>query len=162
MRGREEDRAMKIDQTAEVLKTLHIQVDDVPFVEVGPGLKMRVLQYRPEHSLLAEELEAAPGAESVLHRHLAPVLGWTTRGAWGHDRTYAYRPESYIFETPGVVHQFLNGPDVTRALYIERGDTELVDPDTRETIEVSALSSRMRYYLESCEAAGLPRPNVLT
>jgi hypothetical protein len=150
-----------IDHAAEVLKTLHIRVDEVPFVDVAEGLRMRILQFRPEASLLVEELEAQPGAESALHRHLAPVLGWTTTGAWGHDRSYSYRPDSYIFETPGVVHQFLNGPAITRALYIEFGDTELIDPGSGAVVSIAALSSRLPGYLETCEEAGLPRPNVL-
>jgi hypothetical protein len=152
--------SIDIDPT-EVLKTLHIRVDEVPFVEVFPGVEHRVLQFRPENDLMVSELRAQPGASTSLHRHLAPVLGWTTQGAWGHDRTYSYRPESYIFETPGVLHQFLNGPELTRALYVTLGESELVDPESGEVTYRATLPDQFTGYLEACEAAGLPRPNVL-
>jgi 2,4'-dihydroxyacetophenone dioxygenase len=151
-----------INELDELQKTLHIRVEDVPFVQGSAGIEFRMLQYRPDDNLVVIELQAQPGAESPLHRHLGPVLGWTTKGAWGHDRTYSFQPNSYIFETPGVIHRFLNGPEVTRALYVLMGATEQIDPESLQVIGTSELSGKLTGYLEACESAGLPRPNVLT
>ncbi len=90
------------------------------------------------------------------------MLGWTIEGAWGHDRQYLYRPGTYIYETPGVVHRFMNGPGVTRALYIQTGDVENIDPETREVVSVNRIADRIDRYFQALEEAGLPRPNVLT
>jgi quercetin dioxygenase-like cupin family protein len=144
------------------LRTLHIHRDDVPFVPHSLGLEIRYLQFRPADNISVVELRAQPGASTPLHRHDSPVLGITTLGAWGHDTEYEYRPGSYIFETPGVVHQFMNGPEVSQAYFISTGSYVEVDPDTREPVDrPSTGGSALDFYFQQCESMGLPRPNVL-
>src|SRR5262245_51802255 len=86
-------------------RTLHVPPDTIPFAQYGDAgtpLGVRVLHARPSEGFIVTQMHAPPGAVSDLHRHLGPVFGWTTAGAWGHDRDHAYVPGSYIFETPGV------------------------------------------------------------
>jgi hypothetical protein len=52
-------------------------------------------------------------------------------GSWGHDQEHRYRPGTYIFETPTVIHRFVNGPSVTEAVFVSFGDLEFIDPETR-------------------------------
>ncbi len=156
------NRVAAFDEVAELRKTLHISAEDVPYIENTPGLASRVLHARKDEPLLVTELCAQPGAMSGLHRHVTPVLGWTIEGAWGHNREYLYRPGTYIYETPGVIHRFMNGPAVSRVIYIQSGDVENIDPETREVISVNRIPDRIDRYFEACEAAGLPRPNVLS
>src|SRR5262249_37169290 len=140
----------------ELLKTLHIHSDELPFIESEPGLETRILQARPEEGLGVAQLRAQPGAASRLHRHLSPAFGWTLLGAWGHDQPYSYRPGSYIYETTGVVHRLLNGPAVTEAVFISTGITEWIDPETQEVTGVLSPAGMREGYLAACEAQGLP------
>lgn len=151
-----------MEYATDTLKTMHISCDDVPYVEMEAGLEYRMLQARPCENLAVTQIRAQPYASSQLHRHVAPVLGYTTMGSWGHDRSFEYGPGSYIYETPGVLHRFLNGPELTEALFISLGDMEYVDPETGEVIQSLSAETMVVAYLEGCEAAGRPRPNVLT
>ncbi|MGV9797375.1 cupin domain-containing protein [Mycobacterium sp. NPDC003449] len=145
----------------DMARTLHMASDDLPWVPVGPEAELRIIHARPDEDFVATQLRAQPGAEQGLHRHLAPVFGFTSRGAWGHDRTYEYRPGTYVYETPGVVHKFLNGPEVSEVFFINHGVIEFVDATGTEVIRSLTLAQMAEHYLAGCEEAGLPRPNVL-
>lgn len=142
-------------------RTLHLAPDDLPWVPVGPGTELRIFHARPDEGFVATHFRAAPNAEQGLHRHLAPVFGYTIAGAWGHDRKYEYRPGTYVFETPGVVHQFLNGPGESEVFFINHGDLEFIDPSGKEVVRTFTLKDMVATYLSGCEELGKPRPNIL-
>lgn len=150
-----------IEYVADGLKTMHIACDDVPFVTMEGGLEYRLLQARPADNLTVTQLRAEPGAASRWHRHMAPVFGYTTKGVWGHDRSFEYRPGTYIYETPGVLHRFMNGDEVTEALFISLGDMQYIDPSTQEIVSSVSTDAMVESYLTACEESGLRRPNVL-
>ncbi len=143
-------------------RTLHIDYDDVPWVQNRPGVKNRVLQARPEENLVVTQSLYDPGSSVALHRHLAPVFAITRRGAWSHTRNeLTYTPGTYVYEAINVLHQFHNGPDLTEALFINTGAVEFVDPATKDVISRETPATVLARYYEKCEAAGLPRPNLL-
>ena len=143
-------------------RTLHIGFDEVPWVQNRPGVKNRVLHARPAENLVVTQSLYDPGASVALHRHLAPVFAITQRGAWSHTRTdLPYRPGVYVYEAVNVLHQFHNGPETTETLFINTGAVEFVDPATREVIQRETPATVLERYLQRCEEAGLPRPNVL-
>ena len=144
----------------EVIKTLHLNADDVPYVGREES-RYRLLHARPSENLVVTQLWGQPGFRSGLHRHLAPVYGITTVGTWGHDTTYEYRPGSYIFETPGAPHRFYNGPDETNIYFVSTGILEWLDPETGEVTGMNSITDQVKEYFAACEAAGLPRPNIL-
>jgi 2,4'-dihydroxyacetophenone dioxygenase len=151
------------NELIDLTQTLHISNEDVPWASAGPGFEFRILQAHLEDSLVISEMRAQPDVESYLHRHITPLLAWTTAGAWGHDRQYLYRPGTYVYETPGVVHRFLNGPGVTVVLFVQSGgsgDIEILD-DHGTQVSVLTLAERVASYFKACEAQGLPRPNIL-
>lgn len=145
-----------------VARTLHVATEDLPWVETAPGFEMRVIHGRPEEGFVATQVRAQPDVQQGWHRHTSLGFGYTTRGAWGHDFNYEYRPGTYIFETPGVVHRFLNGPGITEAFFITHSDTEFIDPETNEVLGRFTLADMVDGYLSRCEQLGLPRPNILT
>jgi 2,4'-dihydroxyacetophenone dioxygenase len=144
-----------------VRRTLHFHSEDIPWVRSGSGTQIRVLHARPDEGFIATQFRAEPGAETGLHRHTAPVFGFTTLGRWGHDRRFAYHPGTYIFETPGVVHRFLNGPEPTEVFFVNLGDIEQVDPSGSCVVGRTTPRDTLLTYLERCESAGLARPNLL-
>lgn len=151
---------MSLDMNRELLKTLHVHTEDLPFVEFTPGTETRLLQVRPSEGLVVTHIRAQPGAMSALHRHPSPVYGWTVDGQWGHDHQYLYRPGTYIFETPGVIHQFINGPTVTEAVFISTGDLEIIDPETLELAAAATPRQILDQYVAKCEAIGVT-PGIL-
>ena len=143
------------------LDTLHLHSDTVPFVDFGKGTKVRILHARPSENFIVTQINADPGCSSELHRHLGPVFGWTVEGTWGHDHTYEYRPGTYIFETPGVIHKFHAGPDPVNAVFVSYGVLEYIHEETLEVIASISSAEVLENYMQMCEKSGLPRPNVL-
>jgi 2,4'-dihydroxyacetophenone dioxygenase len=145
--------------------TLHIVSDDLPWVghlgKRSSGVETRVLHVRPEDGLIVTQVRAQPYVEGRPHRHLGPAFAFTTSGAWGHDSTFPYKPGVYTYETPGVLHQFLNGPTVSEVSFVAYGALEFMDPGSDEVIQSLAPSDLVQAYLEGCESAGLERPKIL-
>lgn len=144
------------------LSTLHIDSTDIPWVSFFEGLQVRILHARPEEDFVVTQIKASPGTESGLHRHLGPVFGWTVSGHWGHDRNYEYRPGTYIYETPGVIHKFLAGDEPVDAVFISHGILEQIDPETMEVVQTISPQEYVDHYLAACEKAGLGKPAFLS
>lgn len=143
------------------LDTLHLHSNEIPFVDFGTGTKVRILHARPSEDFVVTQIHADPGCSQQLHRHLGPVFGWTVEGRWGHDHSYEYRPGTYIFETPGVIHKFHAGDKPVNAVFVGYGNLEYIDEATLEVTKAVTSAGILEYYLQMCEQAGLPRPNVL-
>ena len=56
-------------------EALHLAADDLPWVEIGGGNKLRVLQVKIEEGLWIVENIFQNGFEVQAHRHTGPV--WT-------------------------------------------------------------------------------------
>ena len=63
-------------------EAIHIGNDDVPFVDIGDGSKLRVLQVNIGEGLWIIENVFQAGYEVQKHRHTGPVYGYTSSGAW--------------------------------------------------------------------------------
>src|SRR3546814_9309748 len=112
---------MILDMEKELQKTLHLDSNDLPYAEVEDGIEFRILHARPEEGYYVTQLRVQPGYVGGLHKHSFSqgASGFTLKGAWGHDEQYLYRPGTYIFETPGVIHQLLNGPEESEIIRSE-------------------------------------------
>jgi 2,4'-dihydroxyacetophenone dioxygenase len=150
-----EQRAAPTDLT-----TFHMHSDDIPWIEFLDGVSVRILHARLEDGVVVTQIRARPGAESGLHRHLGPVFGWTNSGQWGHNRDYEYRPGTYIFEPPGVIHKFLAGSEPVDAVYISHGTLEQIDPQTLEVTQTITPEAYVANYLAACDKAGIARPDI--
>jgi hypothetical protein len=100
------------------------------------------------------------------HRHTGAVHMFTLSGAWRYtEHDFVNRAGSYLYEPPGSVHtlEVLPGnTELTETLTIVHGTTEYLAPDG-SIVATSDAASTLRGYYESCEAAGLPRPDrILT
>ena len=143
--------------------TLHVATDDLPWGTTAPGFETRMIHCNLEEGFSVNQIRVQPGVEQGWHRHEAPIFAYTTAGAWGHNRKYEYRPGTYVFETPGVVHRFLNGPEVTEAFFISTGhaDAQFLDMTSGDVIRTVTQADLLEFYLHACEELGIPRPNVL-
>lgn len=144
-----------------IITTLAANFDDFPWVELYKGIEIKLIHARPEENLSVVQIRAQPFTSGGWHRHAAHTFGFTTRGLWGHDpKEFHYAPNSYVCE-PNELHRFHNGPGVSEAYYINTGDNIRYDPEGREEVGRSNAADVLRIYLEKCEAAGLPRPNII-
>lgn len=146
---------MVLDIAKELEKTLHIHSVDLPYITVGFGTESRVLIARPKEGLFAIQFRAQPGVKSPLHKHRTPVIGFTLSGMWGHDDQYLYRPGTFIYETPGVIHQFINGPDVTEAVFVGDPNLDFVDPETLEVTGSYTGAEMIANYVQKCKEQGV-------
>jgi quercetin dioxygenase-like cupin family protein len=146
-----------------LITTLHRDLAQYPFVQMFPGMEMKVIQARPSEKIVVVQIRAQPYCRSTLHRHEGFTFGLTTKGAWSHNpERFPYEPDSYVCEPVNELHRFHNGPAVTEAFYLIQGDVVHYDEEGREEIRRSSAGSTLSRYLENCEDAGLARPNVLS
>jgi 2,4'-dihydroxyacetophenone dioxygenase len=148
---------MSLDIAKELDKTLHLHTSDLPYVEVDKGMEMRVLHAWPEQNYYVTQIRAQPGCVGGLHQHPLGqhTSGFTLKGAWGHDHQYLYRPGTYVYETPGVVHQFLNGPEETEIVFFGSLGVEFVDPETLKVSREVPAHKLIQRYLEHCTEQGV-------
>lgn len=101
------------------------------------------------------------GYEVHRHKHTGPVYAYTTSGAWCYkEYDYVNRAGSFLYEPAGSVHTLQVLEDDTHVWFQIYGANLNLDADG-EVESVVDGSSALRTYLTLCEAADLPRPNVL-
>src|ERR1051326_4519165 len=90
-------KAMTI--TNEVPTAVHIGADELPFVDIGDGSKLKVLQVKEREGLWIVENIFQNGYEVQKHRHTGPVYAFTTSGAWKYkEYPYVNRAEEHTSE----------------------------------------------------------------
>ena len=141
---------------------VHIGADDLPFVEIGGGNKLKVLQVSESQGLWIVENIFQAGFEVPTHRHTGPVWGYTIRGAWKYkEYDYVNRAGSFLFEPAGSVHTLQCIEDDTHVWFHIQGANLNLDGNG-QVISVDDGAGILAAYYALCEAAGLPRPRVLT
>jgi 2,4'-dihydroxyacetophenone dioxygenase len=147
--------------TNEVPTAVHIGADDLPFVDIGDGSLLKVLQVKEREGLWIVENIFKAGYEVQKHRHTGPVYAYTTSGAWKYkEYDYVNRAGSFLYEPANSVHTLQAVEDDTRVWFqIYGANLNLDENDNVVSVYDAALTLAGYYAL--CEAAGLPRPNVL-
>ena len=104
--------------TNEVPTAVHIGADELPFVDIGDGSQLKVLQVKEEEGLWIVENIFHAGYEVQRHRHTGPVYAFTTSGAWKYkEYDYVNRAGSFLYEPAGSVHTLECIEDDTRAWF---------------------------------------------
>lgn len=150
------------DTATPTTHAVHRGEDEVPFVEIGGGNKLRVLHVNEGEGLWIVENVFQAGFEVQKHRHTGPVWGYTTSGAWRYkEYDYVNRAGSFLYEPAGSVHTLQAVEDDTRVWFHMYGVNLNLDADGN--IEsVSDGAGTLAAYYAMCEAQGLPRPDVVT
>jgi quercetin dioxygenase-like cupin family protein len=143
---------------------IHRGESDLPFVDLGEGIKIQVLQVNIDAGLWVVRNKFAPGTVVQKHKHTGEVFAFTQSGSW----KYAEYPEvntagSFLYEPAGSVHTLTvpesntEETDVWFAIYganlnlNAEGNVDLVI-DAQFIYEV---------YVAMCEAEGHGKPNVI-
>ena len=140
---------------------IHIGADQLPFVEIGGGNKLKVIQVKPEEGLWIVENIFQAGYEVQKHRHTGPVYAYTTSGAWKYkEYDYVNRAGSFLYEPAGSIHTLQAVEDNTRVWFQMYGvNLNLDDDGNVESVFDGA--GALEVYLALAEAEGFPRPSVL-
>ena len=142
-------------------EAVHIGVDDLPFVEIGGGNMLRVLQVNEKEGLWIIENIFQKGFAVQTHRHTGPVWGYTVSGGWKYkEYDYVNRAGSFLYEPAGSVHTLECIEDDTRVWFHMYGvNLNLDDEGNIESVADGAGS--LAFYLAMCEQQGLRRPPVV-
>ena len=140
---------------------VHLGEDDIPFVDIGEGNLLRVLQVKRGEGLWIIENIFQAGYEVETHKHTGPVYGYTTSGAWKYkEYDYVNRAGSFLYEPAGSMHTLQCLEDNTRVWFQMYGSNINLDTDGNITSVVDG-SLTLEFYLAICEANGLGKPPVM-
>lgn len=140
---------------------VHLGEQDIPFVDIGDGSLLRVLQVKTGEGLWIIENVFQAGYEVEPHKHTGPVYGYTTSGAWKYkEYDYVNRAGSFLYEPAGSMHTLQCIEDNTRVWFQMYGSNLNLDQDGNITSVVDG-SLTLEFYLAMCEANGLGRPPVM-
>lgn len=147
--------------TTNAPEAIHIGDGDIPWVEIGGGNKLRVLQVRPTEGLWIVENIFQTGFAVQKHRHTGPVWGYTTSGAWKYaEYDYVNTSGSFLYEPAGSVHTLTCVENDTQVWFHMYGANLNLD-DEGNVESVTDGASTLAGYYALCEMQGLPRPNVV-
>jgi len=144
-----------------VPEAVHVGDDDLPFVEIGGGNKLKVLMVDEAQGLWVVENIFQAGFEVPTHRHTGPVFGFTRSGAWKYkEYDYVNRAGSVLYEPAGSVHTLTCIEDDTRVWFHMTGTNLDLGADGTIIGTADGPTTLAAYYALA-EAEGLPRPNVV-
>jgi 2,4'-dihydroxyacetophenone dioxygenase len=145
----------------DVPTAVHIGADELPFVDIGDGSKLKVIQVKEAEGLWIVENQFRAGYEVQRHKHTGPVYAYTTSGAWKYkEYDYVNRAGSFLYEPAGSVHTLQVLEDDTHVWFQIYGANLNLDADGNIESAVDGALTLAAYFM-LCEAEGLPRPNVL-
>ena len=146
----------------EIPTAVHIGADDLPWVDIGDGSKLKVLQVRATEGLWIVQNIFQAGYTVPTHKHTGPVWGYTISGAW-HYKEYDYvnRAGSFLYEPAQSVHTLECLEDDTNVWFQMYGANLNLDAEGNIESVFDGPGTLAAYYA-LCEAAGLPKPNVIT
>jgi 2,4'-dihydroxyacetophenone dioxygenase len=141
---------------------VHIGADDLPWVDIGDGSKLKVLQVKATEGLWIVQNIFQAGYTVPTHRHTGPVWGYTISGAWRYkEYEYVNRAGSFLYEPAGSVHTLECVEDDTNVWFQMYGANLNLDAEGNIESVFDGPGTLAAYYA-LCEAAGLPKPKVLT
>ncbi len=151
--------------TVEVPTAILRGEDELPYVDLGDGSTLQLLQVDLDQGLWVIRTRFSPGMTVDTHKHTGTVHAFTLSGSW----KYLEYPDavnvagSYLFEPAGSIHT-LHVPDanteVTEVLFVIHGANLNLDADGNVTTVIDA-GGILAFYLAMCEADGHARPPVI-
>jgi 2,4'-dihydroxyacetophenone dioxygenase len=150
--------------TLDIPQALHRGESELPFVALGDGTHLQLLQVDVELGLWVIRTKFEAGVTVPTHKHTGSVFAFTISGSWKYlEYPDVNLPGSYLFEPAGSVHT-LTVPaenegmtDVWFAIY---GANLNLDADGNVETVIDAGLVRDTYFA-LCEAEGHKRPNVI-
>jgi len=140
---------------------VHKGADELPWVEIGDGNKLKVIMVDEGQGLWIVENIFQSGFDVLTHKHTGPVYGYTVSGAWKYkEYDYVNRAGSFLFEPAGSVHTLTCIENDTQVWFQMYGCNLNLDADGNIDSITDGAGTLAAYYA-LCEAQGLSRPNVV-
>jgi len=148
----------------DIPRALHRGESELPFVDLGDGSLLQLLQVDVEAGLWVIRTKFQPGYLVQTHKHTGEVFAFTLAGSW----KYVEYPEvntagSYLYEPAGSVHTLTvpeSNTELTDVFFAIYGANINLEPDGTISSIVDATTIQMAYFA-LCEAQGLDRPSVI-
>ena len=148
----------------EIPTAVHRGADELPWVDIGEGALLKVLQVKEREGLWVIQNRFTPGYRVQTHKHTGPVYAFTSSGAWRYQESdFVNTAGSYLYEPAGSVHTLTvpeENTELTDVFFAIWGANLNLDADGNVESIVDAGGILQAYYLLA-EAQGLPRPNVV-
>jgi quercetin dioxygenase-like cupin family protein len=138
---------------------------DIPWIPQGSGnVWFKPLRISLEQNRWINLLKVTEGGVVNRHRHLSEVEGWVIQGSWYYlEHDWRAHPGDFVYEPRGDVHTLVadvSDPETPMlTLFSIHGDIEYVD-EKGERLFIENAESKLRRYLDHCEAEGIDAPNV--
>ena len=150
--------------TLEVPKALHRGESELPFVNLGDGTHLQLLQVDVEAGLWVIRSRFEPGVVVPTHKHTGEVFAFTLAGSW----KYVEYPEvnvagSYLYEPAGSIHTLMvpeENDGLTDVWFAIYGANLNLDVNGNVEMVIDAGLVRDTYFA-LCEAEGHGRPAVI-
>ena len=140
---------------------VHIGADELPFVDIGDGNKLKVIQVKVNEGLWIVENIFQKGYVVQTHKHTGPVYAYTTSGAWKYkEYDYVNTAGSFLYEPANSVHTLTVLEDNTQVWFQMYGMNLNLD-DNGNIESVTDGAGTLRAYYALAEAQGFGRPNVI-
>ena len=150
--------------TIEVPRALHRGESDLPFVDLGDGTHLQLLQVDVEGGLWVIRTKFEPGVTVQTHKHTGEVFAFTISGSWKYlEYPEVNRAGSFLYEPAGSVHTLTvpdDQTDMTDVWFAIYGANLNLDADGNVEMVIDAGLVRDTYFA-LCEAEGHPRPDVI-
>jgi hypothetical protein len=148
----------------DIPKAMHRGENENPFVALGDGTHLSLLQVDVEAGLWVIRTKFEPGVVVQTHKHTGEVFAFTISGSW----KYLEYPEvnvagSYLYEPAGSIHTLTVPEDndgLTDVWFAIYGANLNLGADGNVESVVDAGLVRDSYFA-LCEANGHGRPNVI-
>jgi quercetin dioxygenase-like cupin family protein len=143
---------------------LHRGEDELPFVELEPGLELQLLQVDIPNGLWVIRNRFAPGTKVQKHKHTGQVFAFTQSGSWKYEEYPEVNTAgSYLFEPAGSVHTLIvpeTNTEVTDVWFAIYGaNLNLADDGSVDLVIDAQLV--LDFYLGLCAAQGIENPPVI-
>jgi 2,4'-dihydroxyacetophenone dioxygenase len=144
---------------------MHLGSDDLPWVDVGDGSQVQVLQVDLHTGLSVVRTKFPPGYSILKHYHSGSVFAVTLQGSWYYKEqpNVVNTPGSYLFEPAGSVHTLTVPEDQegdTIAWFAIYGANVNLDDDGRVLFILDAATA-LAIYRAGCTALGVSNPPII-
>lgn len=138
---------------------------DLPFVDLGDGSEMQLLQVDLAQGLWIVRMRFNPGCKIDKHYHTGPVFAFTRSGEW-HYLEYPdeiNRAGSYLFEPAGSVHtlQTLPGSVAPAEVWFTVFGANVNIAEDGSVLNIVDAATVLGIYRALCKARGLSAEKVI-
>jgi 2,4'-dihydroxyacetophenone dioxygenase len=150
--------------TTDIPRALHRATSDNPFVDLGDGSTLQLMQVDVEAGLWVIRTKFNAGYRVQTHKHTGEVFAFTMSGSWKYEEYPEINTAgSYLYEPAGSIHTLIvpeTNTEVTDVWFAIYGANLNLDEAGNITSIIDA-GSILQAYLLLADAQGLGTADVI-